>query len=247
MSQSIESESITRAEFQEAVASTLASIHHFYREVGRLYVSLRDSLQAEPNPLVAVGGLAARPSRSNERANVRNWFGELFEPRQDDEDAGDEDLEVDDDEEDEVSTKKKGSPVLLDATRPLLVIKLKLYDPSDAKESEPQLQYAVVGDWARGTGQPKAGQDQPLEMAHHMLRRIIRAFDASTQERDHRVTTKAMIRSKKGTKSVDRQVSFRILTKPHSVALFDLDSAGALDSVSREIQDHWTNLMSSSE
>lgn len=237
MHDSVESNTISRDEFRDAVAATIASVHHFYREVGRLYASLRDTLQAEPNPLVAVGGLAARASRTGERANVRNWFGELFEPSLDDGDPTDEEFDADD--EDEEAPKKKGAPVVLDSSRSLLVVKLKLYDPSAKAASEPELQYAVIGDWSRGMIQAKSGQDPPLEMVAHMLRRVVRAFEASTQQKGQRVTTKAMVKAKKGAKSVDRQVSYRVLTDPQSIALFELDSSGALDRVGREIQDHW--------
>lgn len=239
MQDTVEKDAISRDEFRDAAAATIASVHHFYREVGRLYSSLRDTLQAEPNPLVAIGGLAARASRTGERTNVRNWYGELFETNLDDGEAGDD--EFDTDEDDEESPKKKGAPVILDSLRSLLVVKLKLYDPTAGPAAEPELQYAVIGDWSRGTAQPASGQGQQLVMAAHMLRRIVRAFEASAQEMGQRVTTKAMVKAKQGTKAVDKQVSYRVLTRPQRVALFELDSSDALDRVGREIQNHWAS------
>ncbi|MBK7403878.1 MAG: hypothetical protein IPJ41_04390 [Phycisphaerales bacterium] len=229
---------VSREEFRAAVAATIGSVHQFYREISRLDTTLRESLQAEPDPLVAIGGLAARAAKDTERTNVRNWFGQLFEPSLEEDEVVEDDTDVEDEEEDG-QRKRKSQPILLDSDRHMLIVKLKLFDPRAAEAPEPELQYAVVGDWSCGPANPKAPAGQQLELARYMLRRVVRAFDASSHTKGQRVTTKAMVKSKKGTRSIDRQVSFRVLSEAKRVPLYDLDSSAALDTVGTSIREHW--------
>ena len=55
---------ITREEFASAVAATIESVHHLYREVARLNVGLREALSEGADALVPVrgSGSVSRPS-----------------------------------------------------------------------------------------------------------------------------------------------------------------------------------------
>ena len=47
---------ITHEEFASAVAATILSVHHLYREVARLIEGLRNALGEEPGALIPVRG-----------------------------------------------------------------------------------------------------------------------------------------------------------------------------------------------
>lgn len=231
---------LTREGFSSAVAATIGSVHHLYREIGRLYVALREALQSEPDPFLVLGGHPARPSRDGDRTIVRNFFGQLFEPNLAGEDDGEDDTDDEDDEgEEEGGRRRRRPPAVLDPERPLLVVKLKLFDPQLLAEFEPEVQYAVLGDWACGTSYRKPKGGTQFELAWHMLRRIVKAFDATGQVQGQRTMTKAMIKGTRGVKSADRQISCVILGSAKRVPVFELDSAESLERLGRDIQDHW--------
>lgn len=241
-----EGEPVSREEFAEAVAATIGSVHHFYREVGRLYTALRETLQSEPDPFVPVGGYGAKPSKDIDRTIVRNWFGQLFEPNL----AGEEEEEddVDEDDADEGTTsRRKQAPALLYPDHPMLVVKLQLFHSRQEVGFEPELQYAVIGEWACGTNHAGPTKGDAFQIARSMLRRIVKAFDAAAVKQDgQRHTTHAMIKGKAGSKGVDKRISFRALSTPQRVALYELDSAEALEEAGRSIQRHWNAATSSS-
>src|ERR1035441_6417369 len=61
------SNSITREEFASAVASTITSVHHLYREVDRLITGLRDRLVEEPDSLPFLAGVFSKAGGSRPR------------------------------------------------------------------------------------------------------------------------------------------------------------------------------------
>ncbi|MCC6909121.1 MAG: hypothetical protein IT430_14355 [Phycisphaerales bacterium] len=229
---------LTREEFAVAVHSTISSVHHLYKEVGRLYVALRDALQAEPVPFVAIGGFPAKVSRDGSRTIARSFFGQLFEPSLID-DLSQEDEEMEDDEEEEIdeeSTPKKGGKTPVQLSGRLLAVKLKLHDPKREK-FEPHLQYAVIGDWTVGPKHDPIRADDWL--ARYMLRRIIAAFDLDRP--DQPTVTRAVVKkSRSRQKAVDRRVSFRVLKSGAPVPLFDLSSLESIDRVAQRIQGIWS-------
>ena len=88
---------ITREEFASAVAATISSVHHLYREVARLIEGLRDALSEEPGALIPVRGSAIGKSRLNPTGFVvRDAYGVLFKSVVSDEEV---DAAEDDDEE----------------------------------------------------------------------------------------------------------------------------------------------------
>ena len=72
---------ITREGFTSAVAATIASVHHLYREVARLNVELREALNEEPGALISVRGSSFGKSGLNlTRVVIRDAYGVLFKP-----------------------------------------------------------------------------------------------------------------------------------------------------------------------
>ncbi len=245
MKSAAEEVGVSREQFREAVASTVGSVHHFYREVARLYTALREAIQSEPDPFMALGGYAAKASNDPDRTLVRNWFGQLFEPNMAGEEEFDEERDGDDDDESEdAGGTKKRAPAELYPDRPVLIVKLKLFDPLQREAFEPALQYAVIGDWGWGSPHRKPKEGEPILLARYMLRRVVKAFDAAGAHEGLRITTRAMVKGKQGgAKSVDRQVSFKIVGTPQSVPLHGLDSAESVEEVGRSIQRHWREVL----
>ena len=62
---------ITREEFASAVAATISSVHHLYREVTRLIEGLRDALSEEPARLFPCAGVR---SASQDLIRLGSWF-----------------------------------------------------------------------------------------------------------------------------------------------------------------------------
>lgn len=236
---------LTQREFSTAVAATIEGAHHFYREIGRLYVGLREALQGEPNPFVALGGYVAKPSRDPDRTTVRSFFGQLFEPNLSGEDSEEDEEEDDETEgEDDSAPKSKRTPAVIVANQPLLIVKLKLFDPKLLGQFDPEVQYAVLGDWICGTSSRKSTPDEQYLLARHMIRRIVKAFDANTVLPDGQWTmTRAMVKAKRGVKSQDRRLGFRVLGKAKRTPIFNLDTGESIDALTNAIQDHWTEVV----
>ena len=145
---------ITREEFASAVAATISSVHHLYREVTRLIEGLRDALSEEPGALIPVRGSAVGKSRLNPaRFVVRDAYGALFKPVVSDEevDAAEDDEEESDADADDGGQGRTRRPVELVADLPLLAVRMVLYDPRKQDGIEPQIQFGVMSDWRVGS------------------------------------------------------------------------------------------------
>ena len=150
---------ITREEFASAVAATISSVHHLYREVTRLIEGLRDALSEEPGALIPVRGSAVGKSRLNPaRFVVRDAYGALFKPVVSDEevDAAEDDEEESDADADDGGQGRTRRPVELVADLPLLAVRMVLYDPRKQDGIEPQIQFGVMSDWRVGRGMSRA-------------------------------------------------------------------------------------------
>ena len=165
---------ITREGFASAVAATIASVHHLYREVARLNVELREALSEEPGALISVRGSSFGKSGLNPtRVVIRDAYGVLFKPVVSDEEM---DTAEDDEEEPDTETDSGGTrsrPVELVADQPLLAVRVVLYDPRRLgrdDEVEPQIQFGVMSDWRVGGGETTEGERFILRRS--MLRQV---------------------------------------------------------------------------
>ena len=160
---------ITREEFASAVATTISSVHHLYREVARLIKGLRDALSEEPGALIPVRGSAIGKSGLNPtRVVVRDAYGALFKPVVSDEevDAAEDDEEESAADSDEGGPGGTSSPVELVADQPLMAVRVVLYDLRKKDRIEPQIQFGVMSDWRVGGGETTEGQRFILAPVH---------------------------------------------------------------------------------
>jgi hypothetical protein len=176
---------LTREQFQTAVAAAIAGVEQLYRELDLLIARLREELAEEPEPLVLKRGTLGKAGKEDsKRVVVRYEYGALFEPAADDDDL-DEDDDVEDedaDEDDDVdqaagskAKRKRGkSRHEIVASQPLLAVRIAMFDPRKRASFEPQVQFAVMSDWA--LGDTPAQPEDRFTLQAYMLRRLARAL-----------------------------------------------------------------------
>ena len=237
---------ITREEFASAVAAAISSVQHIYREVDHLIVGLRDILAEEPNALIPVRGTLGKSGRSQSRLVIRNEYGVLFAPAiidEDDDDTEEEDEELDDNAEDadeDIDTvRRKRPPAEIGADQELLAMRIAMYDPQKPDSFEPQIQYAVMSQWA--IGKNAWAPDQRFVLARYMLRRVPRALSLSAGiPRGGRLMTSAKIkRTVGGRRSDDRRLGCILPAGVVTVPLYSLDSATPLRHLAGQMKAMW--------
>ena len=235
----------TREEFASAVAATISSVQHLYREVARLIEDLRDALGEEPGALIRVRGSADGKSRLNPRGFViRDAYGVLFKPAVSDEevDAAEDDEEDADAESDDSGRGGTGRPVELVADQPLMAVRVVLYDPRKRDDIEPQIQFGVMSDWRVGSGEATEGQRFILDRA--MLRRVPLSLGAAVGSgQTRRLQTDATVKRVEGTKhkkgSRDRNLSYQLPVGVETEPLYSLDSAEELRKLAARVRAMW--------
>lgn len=230
---------LKREEFASAVATTLSSVHHLYREIHRLIGALRDGLAESPDPLVFFGGTAARSGRDQGRLVVRNDYTLLFKPVDESEEIEDEEEEADDSDEDvDSAPRRRRHPALINSTDVLLAVGISVYDPRGAGSFEPHLSYAALSEWSVGN-RPSA-KSGTFVVNRYMLRRIPKAVMTAGLQPGIRVQTTASVRSGNGRGgSADRRLSAVLPAGVEVVPLFELDDAQALDKVVQNAKEMW--------
>jgi len=237
---------ISREEFAKAVAETVGSVEHLYKEVDRFFSGLRADLSESPNPLGLVRGSSFGKSRLRDGRKIHYEYPVLFGPINLDED--DEDNEDLDDEDDGVSgssRKKLPDPEVV-SEQPLLAVRVTIYDPESPKSSEPTFHYAVCSDWSLANDpQPETGLRFLLKA--HMFSRIPKALDSKV-EKGQRVRTQArvnkVIGGKKGLlgakKGTERNLSCRLPLGAKRIPLFVLNDPEQLEKLVQDIKDMWS-------
>jgi hypothetical protein len=238
---------LTREEFASAVSTSVSSVLHVYRETLRMISGLRQELLEHEEPLAVMRATWHKGARDSTGLLLRYEYGLLFETTDEIED--DDDLELDEAEGEEAEAeadeepvgKKKKLPVELDPLRPLLCVRVVLYDARKSEGFEPCVQFAALGEWSTAAGVPAAGQ--PLLLARYMLKRIPATLAARPQPvAGQRIATRAKVRTgKKGPKG-SNQLSCKLLTGIRSKPLFELDSPDAIPALAREMRELWESL-----
>ena len=236
---------ITREGFASAVAATIASVHHLYREVARLNVELREALSEEPGALISVRGSSFGKSGLNPtRVVIRDAYGVLFKPVVSDEEM---DTAEDDEEEPDTETDSGGTrsrPVELVADQPLLAVRVVLYDPRRLgrdDEVEPQIQFGVMSDWRVGGGETTEGQRVILRRS--MLRQVPLSLGAAVGSgQTRRFQTNAGVKRVEGTKRKkgrDSKLSYQLPVGVETEPLYSLDSPEELNKLVGRIRAMW--------
>ncbi|WP_348263275.1 hypothetical protein P8935_01660 [Telmatobacter sp. DSM 110680] len=239
------SNTITREEFASAVASTIASTHHLYREVDRLITGLRDRLAEEPNSLAFLAGVFGKAGRDQTRRIIRNEYGALFSPAIGEDDEGDEDEDEIEDEGDEPEEELdhkplKGIPAQIGANQPLLAVRIVMYDPQMRDSFEPQVQYAVMNHWTVANKSWDA--KEVFIVRKSLLKRIPRALGGSNLTRGSKLTTKATVKSNVGAKRTDgRQLCCVLPAGVETFPLYNLDTPEALEHLGAKMKLMWSS------
>ena len=231
---------ITRENFASAVAATISSVHHLYREVERLNKELRDALNEE---LIPVRGSAYGKSRLNPTGFVvRDAYGVLFKPIVSDEevDAAEDDEEESDADSDEGGDGGTGSPVELAADQPLMAVRVVLYDLRKQDGIEPQIQFGVMSNWRVGGGETTEGQRFILDRSK--LRRVPLSLGAAVGiGQGRRFQTNATVKSVEGTKHKKgaRKLSYQLPAGVETEPLYSLDSPEELRKLADRVRIMW--------
>ena len=203
-------------------------------------------LAEEPNSLIPVRGTLGKLGRSQSRLVIRNEYGALFAPaiiEEDDEDAEEDEEELDDnaeDADDDIEpARRKRPPAEIAADQPLLAMRIAMYDPQKPDSSEPQIQYALMTQWA--IGKNAWAPDQRFVLARTMLRRVPRAlaFGASIPTGGRLMTSAKVKRAVGGKKSNERQLGCMLPAGMKAVPLYLLDSATALGQLAEQMKKMW--------
>jgi hypothetical protein len=240
---------ITREQFAAAVAAAISSVYHLYREVDRLLVGLRDALAEEPIPLAPVRGtFSAKAGRDPGRLVLRHEYGTLFKPispdeedlDDDDEDEGDDEADEGDGEEAREKQGKEKRAADIAADQPLLGLRVAMHDTGKQANFEPQIQYAVMSEWAIGNAFQPAEQ---FVLQRYMLRRIPRALGGALEvPKGARLVTRSAARRIGGrSKGEDRRLSCRLPEGVVTVPLYSLDSPEQLERLAESVKTMWAS------
>ena len=233
---------MSREEFASAVNAGTSSVVRLYREVDSLVRELQTGLEEPPVSLAPVrGGAMGKSSRSKNKGRlvIRSEYGLLLGPSNADDEEDEDDL-GDEDEEDGVSSgSRKNVPSEIVNDQPLLAVRVAVFDPDDLESFEPEIQYAVMSDWARGDASTdRVGQR--FELVRYMVQRIPRALK-KRPKKGKRLQTKAGAKKKRGgsKKRDEGHLSCLLPLGVNTVPLFTLNSAEELDSLVESIKEMW--------
>jgi hypothetical protein len=190
------------------------------------------------------GTLGKSGKQGSKRIVVRNEYGALFEPATDEDDAVDEDEEDEDEDSEEVTAragrKARSNRHEILAGQPLLAVRVALYDARRRGDFEPQLQFAVMSDWALGDSPVQ--RDEGFTLQSYMLKRVPRALaDQAGVSKGTRIRTAAAARPNSGyRKGKDRKLTCSAPEGIEAVPLYSVSSAEALEGIANRMKEMWT-------
>jgi len=243
---------LTAEQFQLAVAAAIEGVENLYRQVDLLIAKLREQLAEDPDPLKLIRGTLGKSGKEDsKRVVVRYEYGALFEPATDDEEGlDDEDDEDDDSEDDDVDDsvvlkskgKRKGRGHEVVAGQPLLAVRIGMFDPRKRTSFVPEVQFAVMSDWALGDSATQP--DDRFSLQSYMLRRVTRALaDRNGTPSGTRIRTSAAARSSSGaSKGKSRKLSCAFPAGVVAVPLYSINNAETLEKLADQIKAMWTSV-----
>ncbi len=238
---------VTPQQFAESVRAAIGTVRHFYTQIDRLNTALRDALVCDPDRLTVLGGLPPKPEMESNFRVIRYDYGLVYHGGVcDDEDdvdegpGGDDPLEDGDDGE---TPQKKARTIDLFPHQPVLPVRILLYHPRRPDELEPQIVYAALTDWRRGTKQAKPKECEAFRIKRYMVARLVRIIHHRMSDTPvgERLESKATVvgRGHGGSRDADRALSARLCGPVRSVKLYDLDGSGAVDELATQIKAYW--------
>jgi hypothetical protein len=243
---------LTADQFQLAVAAAIEGVENLYRQVDLLIAKLREQLAKDPDPLTLIRGTLGKSGKEDsKRVVVRYEYGALFEPATDDEDDLDDEDDEDDDSEDEdvddavaskSKEKRKGGRHEIVAGQPLLAVRIGMFDPRKRTSFAPEVQFAVMSDWALGDSATQP--DDRFSLQSYMLRKITRALaDRTGTPSGTRIKTSAAARSTSGaSKGKSRKLSCALPAGVLAVPLYSISNAEALEKLADRVKAMWSSV-----
>jgi len=227
---------ITREQFAEAVNAAMKTVKHLQRELAKLYESLRDELGAGDDPLrelVSPTGLRVRAHGDNKRPGLSAEYGCLLVSHNSTDAEDENDSEVDD--ESEASDSKA---VVFAASEPVLAMRIVLTNDNDSDSDpfEPQIVFAILGNWGVGKSDVKSQADEVLQLRRYMARRIPRILTPGDEAAKRLRTAAAVIGRRKG----DRRLTCTLRTAVQSVPIFELDDLSAVERFAGDVKSLWS-------
>jgi len=241
---------LTSEQFRAAVAAAISGVEHLYREVDLLIARLREELAEEPEPLALKRGTLGKAGKEDsKRVVVRYEYGALFEPAVDDDEDGDDEEDGDEDDGPEEPAgptgKRRGKKARHEivAGQPLLAVRIAMFDPRKRATFEPQIQFAVMNDWALGDS--PAQPDDRFTLQAYMLKRVARALAERVGiAKGTRIRTAAAARRSSGPqKGEDRKLSCALPVGVEAVSLYSIGSAEALENVAEQMKNMWVSVI----
>lgn len=230
---------LTQAQFRTAVAAAIGGVEHLYRQVDLLIARLREELAEDPDGLTLKRGTLGKAGKAeSKRVVVRYEYGALFEPATDDgEDAED----GDEDEDEPEATGKRGSHELVSG-QPLLAVRIAMFDPRRRADFEPQVQFAVMNDWALGDMPFQA--DDRFRLQAYMLKRLARALaDRTGPPSVARIRTGAAARPIGGSlKGKDRKLTCSLPGGVSAVPLYEMSDSAAVERLAADMKAMWSRI-----
>lgn len=125
-----------------------------------------------------------------------------------------------------------------------------VYDPKKQAASEPQIEFAALGDWRIGSD--KAVASGPLNVGRTGLRRIARAIGAVGLAKDTPIGTGAVVKARgskgrAGRAKGDSGLSCRLLLDGVTVPLYEMDQPDAVHDLIKRMKEMWREANTSSK
>ena len=128
------------------------------------------------------------------------------------------------------------------AGQPLLAVRIGMFDPRKRASFVPEVQFAVMSDWALGDSTSQV--DDRFSLQSYMLRRVSRALaDRSGTPSGTRIKTSAAARSIAGaTKGKSRKLTCALPAGVEAVPLYSINNAEALEKLADRIKAMWSSV-----
>ena len=236
---------VSREEFAKAIAATLESVEHLYKEIDLLFTGLRTDLSDLTNPLGLVSASRIGKTKRRDGRVIFHDYPLLFGPVNPDEEDEEEDL---DDQDQSVSVSSgKSKQFEIVSGQPLMAIRLTMYSPDKSNLFEPMFQYAALSDWSVGNGPPPTACKFVLKS--YMIRRIPKALDFSAQK-GMRLQTQARVNKVIGGKGVlgskkaaEKNLSCQLPLGVNRVPLFGVNDPEELENLVQGIGKMWNEAL----
>jgi hypothetical protein len=128
------------------------------------------------------------------------------------------------------------------AGQPLLAVRIGMFDPRKRASFAPEVQFAVMSDWALGDSATQP--EDRFRLQPYMMRRVARALaDRTGTPSSTRIRTNAAARLSSGaTKGKSRKLTCSLPAGVDAVPLYSINNAEALEKLADRIKAMWSSV-----